>query len=333
MKTIFLGLLIFSAISASAQISERDRGIELYKKGDSNLEAVRVLETVSKNKETKNDGQTWNYLGLAYISVNNFKQARKALEKAVKFSPQDSAAHSNLAYVYLSINKPDKGFAESEISIKLNPQNVNAFYTRGKINLYKGKYPEAIKDAENVIAIDPKITTAYILKSDALLDSFSRDWQIAGEKPKDLSYLVTAKQVLESCQKVCPNNNNLIVLNDRTESIKAFLDYFEKQNHAPDLPPGSIVPDPNEKGILILSKPRANYTDEARQTQTQGTITLAVLFGADDRIKFILVLKGLGHGLNEEAVKAAQGINFQAATKDGKPIPVVKMVQYSFTIY
>jgi len=45
-----------------------------------------------------------------------------------------------------------------------------------------------------------------------------------------------------------------------------------------------------------------------------------------------LVVKPLGFGLDEEAVKAARKIKFQPATKDGKPVSIVKRVQYSFSI-
>jgi outer membrane biosynthesis protein TonB len=46
-----------------------------------------------------------------------------------------------------------------------------------------------------------------------------------------------------------------------------------------------------------------------------------------------MVVKPLSHGLNEEAVRAARAIKFNPATKDGKPVSVVKQIEYSFSIY
>lgn len=60
---------------------------------------------------------------------------------------------------------------------------------------------------------------------------------------------------------------------------------------------------------------------------------LAVVFSFDSKIKHILILKGLGYGLDREAVRAAQNIAFKPESENGKPVSVVKQVQYSFAIY
>jgi outer membrane biosynthesis protein TonB len=44
-------------------------------------------------------------------------------------------------------------------------------------------------------------------------------------------------------------------------------------------------------------------------------------------------LKGLGYGLDQQALNAARSIAFEPQIENGKPISVVKMVQYSFAIY
>jgi TonB family protein len=64
-----------------------------------------------------------------------------------------------------------------------------------------------------------------------------------------------------------------------------------------------------------------------------GTIRLLVGFAADSKVKHILVVKPLGYGLDEEAVRAARQIKFIPSAKDGKPISVVKTIEYSFSIY
>ena len=89
----------------------------------------------------------------------------------------------------------------------------------------------------------------------------------------------------------------------------------------------------NTTPLKILSKPRPSYTDRARQANISGTISIYVLFAANGKVSHIMVLKGLGYGLDAEALKAASKIKFEPMTKDGKPVSVVKMVQYSFTIY
>ncbi len=91
--------------------------------------------------------------------------------------------------------------------------------------------------------------------------------------------------------------------------------------------------DATKTKLKIISKPRANYTDAARQNQTQGTIKLAVEFGADGVVKQVFAFQTLPYGLTESCVEAAKGIKFDPATKDGKPYSTITILNYSFTIY
>ena len=86
-------------------------------------------------------------------------------------------------------------------------------------------------------------------------------------------------------------------------------------------------------GVNILSKPRANYTDAARQAQVQGKVVLRVTFSANGSIGSIAVISGLGNGLTEQAIAAAKGIRFEPAKRGGVAYSVTKPVEYSFTIY
>lgn len=87
------------------------------------------------------------------------------------------------------------------------------------------------------------------------------------------------------------------------------------------------------EAIKITSKPRANYTDAARQNQVQGTVTLRVTFLANGSIGSISTVSGLPNGLTEQAIAAARGIRFDPAKKGGVPYTVTKQVQYNFTLY
>lgn len=69
----------------------------------------------------------------------------------------------------------------------------------------------------------------------------------------------------------------------------------------------------------ITFKPRPAYTDEGRQLKIEGEVLLNVIFTADGQIKISGIARGLGHGLDESAVRAAQKIQFKPALKDGRP--------------
>jgi TonB family protein len=84
--------------------------------------------------------------------------------------------------------------------------------------------------------------------------------------------------------------------------------------------------------IIVLSKPRANYTAEARQLRIEGDVKLEVRFTATGRVEVLQVLSGLGHGLDEQARQVAQGIQFKPATKDGHPVDQVTVIRITFQL-
>jgi TonB family protein len=69
----------------------------------------------------------------------------------------------------------------------------------------------------------------------------------------------------------------------------------------------------------ILSKPTPAYTEEARHLKIEGEVLLEVVLEASGRIRVVRVVRGLGHGLDDNAVKAAEQIHFKPAMKDGQP--------------
>jgi TonB family protein len=77
------------------------------------------------------------------------------------------------------------------------------------------------------------------------------------------------------------------------------------------------VPD---QPVEILSKPKPAYTDEARRLRVEGEVVLEVFFGASGSLRVLRVLEGLGHGLNEAAIEAAEQIRFKPARRNGAPM-------------
>lgn len=81
-----------------------------------------------------------------------------------------------------------------------------------------------------------------------------------------------------------------------------------------------------------LSAPTPRYTEAARANQTQGSVTLRVLVGADGDVKQVKIVRGLPDGLTEQAIEAARQAKFKPAMKDGKPVPYWVVLQMEFNI-
>jgi len=69
----------------------------------------------------------------------------------------------------------------------------------------------------------------------------------------------------------------------------------------------------------ILSKPNPIYTPEARSLRIEGEVLLEVVLEASGTLHVVRVVRGLGHGLDDNAVRAAEQIHFKPAMRDGQP--------------
>jgi TonB family protein len=84
--------------------------------------------------------------------------------------------------------------------------------------------------------------------------------------------------------------------------------------------------------VDILDKPRPQYTAEGRRLRLEGDVVLDLVFQADGTIQINRVVSGLGHGLDETAVRAAQQMKFKPAKRDGQPVDFPARVRIEFRL-
>jgi TonB family protein len=82
----------------------------------------------------------------------------------------------------------------------------------------------------------------------------------------------------------------------------------------------------------IISKPTPVYTDEARKLHIEGEVLLEVVFESSGKLRILRVVSGLGHGLDESAVRAAEQIRFKPALQDGQPTDCTAVVHIVFQL-
>ncbi len=82
----------------------------------------------------------------------------------------------------------------------------------------------------------------------------------------------------------------------------------------------------------ITFKPRPVYTDEGRQLKIEGEVLVDVVFTANGQIRVVKVVRGLGHGLDESAVSAAEKIKFKPALRDGQPADFEAVLHITFQL-
>ncbi|MBV8050991.1 MAG: energy transducer TonB [Acidobacteriaceae bacterium] len=82
----------------------------------------------------------------------------------------------------------------------------------------------------------------------------------------------------------------------------------------------------------ILSKPSPTYTEEARKLRVEGEVLLEVLLEASGQLRVVRVVRGLGHGLDESAIHAAEQIRFKPAVQNGQPTDSTTVLHIIFQL-
>lgn len=78
-----------------------------------------------------------------------------------------------------------------------------------------------------------------------------------------------------------------------------------------------------------IFQPQPRYTETARKVRLQGAVILEAIIDREGRVSDLRMIKGLGLGLTDEAVKTVKQWKFEPATLNGQPVAVY----YTLTIY
>ena len=98
-------------------------------------------------------------------------------------------------------------------------------------------------------------------------------------------------------------------------------------------------PDPVYKSSEVKRKAKIThaddpeYTKEARQHGIKGRVMLRAVLCANGKVTNIEVIKGLPYGLTEKAIETMPKMRFRPAEKDGHPVSVVILREFSFEIW
>jgi TonB family protein len=338
-------LFVWSRRSAFAQqtpqANEKERGIELYRKGNFS-EAVKALKDAVKNQQK--DSDAWYYLGLSLLRAGKTGDARKAFEKTVLLKPDFAPAYKAMAYLQLLGNDNKGAVKNAEKALALDPKDYESLYIAGMGRLRENAAAEALARAEEALKIKPDYAMALLLKTEALMGMFAqgRDTGIGsldqGERNKlsseaesklkrlpSYSLLKAASESLEAYLKLSPEPSEQAYWNERLEALRFYTRWAEGSEK-------SVVQMTSTLKPTILYRERARYPEEARAAGVQGTVVLKVVFDVDGTVKHILVVKGLSHGLTEEAIVAARKIRFTPAMGVGEPISVIGNLEFTFSM-
>ena len=95
--------------------------------------------------------------------------------------------------------------------------------------------------------------------------------------------------------------------------------------------------EPQAAGVkppVVLEDPLPPYTEEARRANVEGKILLQLIVRKDGTADSFNILQGLGHGLDESAIRTvANRWRFKPGTLDGNPVDVQILIEVAFRLY
>jgi protein TonB len=83
---------------------------------------------------------------------------------------------------------------------------------------------------------------------------------------------------------------------------------------------------------IVVYRIEPNYSEDARRARYQGSVVLSAIVRKDGSIEILKVLRGLGLGLDENAVEALKKWKFRPGTRSGEPVDVALNIEINFAL-
>ena len=251
---------------------------------------------------------------------------------------QQETAEQFIERVKKAIKNDEWGRAQSGIrhALALKPESAEVNLIAAQVYWHEGARSMAIDSLTKAIETQPIFPEAHFLLAQCLKES--RNLEKAREEvniaisqgtPLFPAYRLLAEiditkgdfdaaiTALETALRFSPAaDTEDAKLREQIEQSREFVEklkrfaVFAAGQNAPDI----VRP-------VLLNNPQPRYTEEARALKIQGTVLMNVLVTENGDVDLVLVLRGLGLGLDEQATEVARKLKFSPATRSGKLIP------------
>ena len=98
-----------------------------------------------------------NMIGIAYLDLSNYNQAKKYFTRASKADKKYSSAVNNLGMVYYHQKDFRRAIREYQRAVAIEPDQAAAHANLGFAYYNSNKYPEAATEFQRAIELDPRI--------------------------------------------------------------------------------------------------------------------------------------------------------------------------------
>lgn len=138
----------------------------IYSKKDDHERAIQLLQIALTI--TSNSFDIYSLLGMEYLFMDNFKQAKDSFIKCVEFDEQDYSSLYNVIYCFEFLEEYDDAIIYLNDYLEKNPYCEVAWHQLGKQFYYKQMFVEALAAFDFAIISDDTFIGAYFEKGKVL---------------------------------------------------------------------------------------------------------------------------------------------------------------------
>lgn len=263
---------------------------------------------------------------------------------------QQETAEQFAERVKKAIKNDEWGRAQSGIkhALALKPESAEANFVAAQVYWHEGARSMAIDSLTKAIETQPIFPEAHFLlaqclKESDMLEKAREEVNVAMSQGTPLfpAYRLLAEidiakgdfdaaiVSLETALRFSPDADGADAARLR-EQIEQSREFAENLKRFAVLEAGQKAPDIVRP--VLLNSPQPRYTEEARALKLQGTVSMGLLVTENGDVDSVLIFRGLGHGLDEQAKEVARKLKFSPATRSGKPIPYWTKVSVQFNL-
>jgi TonB family protein len=274
-------------------------------------------------------------MGYVAYRQQNFDEARKWCQDAIKLDPASFLAHYFFAAASIRKGTPDKasqaaGEESLRTVIKLRPSFAEGYDALAMFFALRGvNLNEAHDLIERAVQLGPGVPEIRIDQAQVLV-AMKKDHeaievlQLALKMSHTPEQTAAAETVLQSLHQLdaerarMAKSNNVRLL---SRSISPGSSAAPQTSAGSETPPKAIY------------SPEVEYTEEARQAKLEGTCVVSLIVGADGVPSHIAVTKKLGMGLDEKAVETVSQWRFEPGRRNGRPVPTHLTLSLQFKVF
>jgi len=279
-------------------------GRKFYRSGHTE-QAIEELYTALSVREIFFEAQL--LLGRSLVETKRYREAAATLKEIEPREQTSAEVQKLLGKVHYEMNKLSEAARNLNYAIILSKHpDYQLHYLLSSVRLRQGDVESAIDEAKRAAALNSRFKPTYKILSEAYL--MKGDCKQAEKALK--RYLSGIRDPLEAKE-----------IREQIGAVKSL---------------GRARPERSVQQPISLPQiyrlPKPEYTTEALRNKVEGVIKVEVLFGSDGAVQQVLVVRGLGFGLDEEALKAAKEIKFKPGEVEGKPVSMWIGVQLTFSL-